>query len=623
MKKYVLIFMVSAVGVFAADEDIGEWVENLYKLPGDEAATREAFEEAMKKDDADGRKAKTPLEEKYGADVVAEIPKTEKALIKFMNDLEDRADALIYAYNEREWLATVYGKDVDVAKWKELYNELFKDKVVLAAADYWRERTISDKRLARRMVLLDRETAELRVAPDLRKETAGLESELYGKYAKKNKIKAAGYKVDVAEWEKTIGREPDVEKRRDLYEAKAEINAGIVGDDLTRLLELRNDTAKELGYETYWHYKMSSFDMAPSDVERVADETVAATDEAWAELKQLWLKRNGTYDFKPWDVIYLTYDMGEAAKEIKAESEAETFTVPDGAWTPEKTLDYHRLAMSAMGIFPPPYPMYLDTNEDGNKYSFCDPVRIPTDVRLRASLGGEAAAREYYGEYGKAVHFSHINPELSFLERYGEPAFAYRGVAAVFAEVPDSAEFKYVFFHEESKSEKLGEKALGFLGGFIGMPELGDIHDMMAKDDSVPILEESALALWKVRWNAMLVKFERHLYENPEGDHAGYWNDLLRSIMLVESDPTDMWAQPELVVKNPGNAALPLLTELLASQLRMVMRTRYGTFWYDTKCTSFVASFSHPAASTAFEDKLLKITGSKLSPSYFVRERGL
>ena len=562
------------------------------------------------------------MAEKYGQEIFSKIPKTEKALLGFMNDLEDRADVYMYAYSERDWLATVYEKDVDTAEWKRKYYELFEDKLVLATTDYWRERTISGKRLGRRMKLLDREIAELRVTPALRKNIAALEAKLREVYAKKTTVKAAGYKISTSEWEKTIGREPDVEKRRELYEARAVLNGRVVGGDLTRLLKLRNKMAAELDYETYWHYKVASLDLAPADVERVADETITATDEAWAGLKQKWLKRNGTYDFKPWDIIYLAYDMGEAAKELKAASDAEVVTVPEKAYTPDSTLEYHRLAMEAMGAYPPPYPMYFDSEDVGRAFAFCYPVRIPTDVRLRVSPGGESAAREYYGEYGKAVHFWSINPGLTFFERYSVRSYDYGGVAAVFAAVPDSPEFKYVFFHEESKAEELGDRALGLIGGLIGMPELGDVHDMMAKDDAAPVLEESARAVWRVRWWALSVRFERHLYENPDGDHNGYWNDLLRSIMLVESDPTDMWAQPEELVDAPASAVRALLTELLGSQLRMTARDRYGTFWYDKRCGAFVREYSRPAASMSFEDKVVNFTGSKLSPVYFARERG-
>jgi hypothetical protein len=67
----------------------------------------------------------------------------------------------------------------------------------------------------------------------------------------------------------------------------------------------------------------------------------------------------------------------------------------------------------------------LDCEERRDKYAgaFCFPVQIPGDVRISArSVSSHHREDTLFHEYGHAVHFAGIAPDLLFPDRYPGPA---------------------------------------------------------------------------------------------------------------------------------------------------------------------------------------------------------
>jgi peptidyl-dipeptidase A len=129
-----------------------------------------------------------------------------------------------------------------------------------------------------------------------------------------------------------------------------------------------------------------------------------------------------------------------------------------------------------------------------------------------------------------------------------------------------------------------------------------------------------------VRWALMMYRFEKALYEDPDReDLNALWWDLVESLQLVERPPgrgEPDWAAKLHVALTPIYYHNYVLGHLTAAQLRHHLEKDVvgGPFFTSELAGRYLqeAVFSQGARDN-WEDTVLRATGEKLNPDYFVK----
>ncbi len=227
-----------------------------------------------------------------------------------------------------------------------------------------------------------------------------------------------------------------------------------------------------------------------------------------------------------------------------------------------------------------------DANRKGKSASaFCSPIRIPTDVRIsyrKANILEDFSA--IFHEFGHGIHFSSIDPNATFSDKYGVA----NGVAEIFS-----------IFFEGLTHDKL------FLTSELGLP------DEVARD----IAE-------RFRFNSL---FFAAFYAANSTLKLKYWHDSLSFAALDElySDLTERFlgirypgaywklhhVMPDFILYSPSY----LIAAVRASELRNHLAGRFGeAYWRERESGRALLELMRPGQA-------LEMRFSRLDEAAYVK----
>jgi len=402
---------------------------------------------------------------------------------------------------------------------------------------------------------------------------------------------------------RVLGEEKNSAKRRETWEASKGVGP-VVLEDLIRLVKLRNESAKKIGFDNYYTMSLTLAEQNEEELVKLFAELDEMTREPFLAMKKdLDASLAKSYkvaidDLRPWhyhdpyfqevpqvgdidiDKYYKDKDPVEIAKAFYASINLPAEDV---------------LARSDLYERP-----------GKNPHAFCTDVDRAGDIRILANMKNNGYWMEtILHELGHGVYDKNLDRELPFLLR----TYPHLCVTEASAE----------YFGRLSQNPAWMRSALG-----IGDKDLAKIAPIVAKS-----LRMKQLIF--ARWCQVMFNFERQLYRNPDQDLNTLWWDVVEKYQFVkrpEGRNEPDWATKIHIVTNPVYYHNYMLGELIASQLQHRIATSVVN---DTTGTAGI--YGNPAVGDYFRgsvyskgdvvpwNKLVELaTGEPLTARYFAEQ---
>lgn len=463
--------------------------------------------------------------------------------------------------------------------------------------------SVRDRLLARQLDVLYRTYLANQIEPDLLGRIVRLSTEIERNFST-FRATLDGEEITDNEIKSILKDQTNRVARRQAWEASKQVGQ-VVADDLIRLVKLRNEAARALGFDNYHSLALTVGEQDVNDLDRLFSELLERTDEPFAKVKadldRSLASRHyiSVEEMMPWDyhdpffqetpmVYSLDLDVFYADTDIK--ELAETFF--DGIGLPVDSI----LARSD-----------LYEKEGKNPHAFCTHIDREGDVRILCNLvNNETWMETLLHELGHGVYDLYLDPDVPYLLR--EPAHAFTTEAVA------------MFFGRLSRNP-------AWMQAMLNLSD-AQTAEIAAVSDTYAQLKQLIFA----RWAMVMYAFEKQLYADPDQDLNALWWDLVEKYQLVQRPPRRNepdWAAKIHFAIAPCYYHNYLLGELLASQLHhhlvtKVLRVpsdRNVGYVGEVKAGRFLKRNVFEPGNTYHWNTLIeRATGEPLSAQYFVEQ---
>ncbi|MCI0452669.1 MAG: M2 family metallopeptidase [Candidatus Latescibacteria bacterium] len=527
------------------------------------------------------------------------------AVRSFLDAHVARIEPLSREVNLAYWRATISGEPTDFERYARLEVEL--QKVYTNAREFedvkaWLGAETEDGLERRQLDLLYRTYLRNQIDPAHIEEMTRLSSKIvqsFGTYRAhvdgrsltgndvRNALKQStdpAYRNRVWEGDKAVGRE--------------------VRDELLRLVRLRNEVARSLGFADYYVMSLELSEQGADDLAALFDKLDLATREpfgrAKADIDAALARRYGiaARDLRPWH--YEDPFFQETPRVFEVDF--------DRYYRHRDVVDTAQRFFEGIGLEVRDIIEHSDLYEKPGKeqHAYCLDIDRRGDVRVLANVQhDENWAGTMLHELGHAVYDRYIDAGLPFLLREHAHVFATEAIAMLFGRLSKDADW---------------------IGRMIGVPS-PEREKLARESERNARLSQLIFA----RWCQVMVRFERALYANPDGDLNALWWELVERYQAVpRPDGRDQpdWAAKIHIVSAPVYYHNYMLGELFASQLdhaiqKGVLHASNGraTFVGQRSVGEFLRENVFAAGKRWRWDELVsRATGEPLNPQRFVAQ---
>lgn len=404
-----------------------------------------------------------------------------------------------------------------------------------------------------------------------------------------------------------LAAETNSSRRQVIWQALKQVGS-VVASDIVELAKVRNDAARQLGYDNFWEMQIRLQEHDPDYLMHTFGELESLTNDPFRTVKTL-LDENLAKQFgiTPDQMMPWHYDnpffqaappstavnLDEFYKHMKKEDIADLAVVFfDDIDLPVEDI----VARSD-----------LYDREGKDQHAFCENMDRKGDVRVLCNLRPNAEWMDVMlHELGHAVYEKYLDISLPFNLRSANHMFTTEGIAMLFGALAKTP--SWIVAYTGADSNRVAEV-------------------------SHPIFEQRQREqLIFCRWTLVMLHFEKSLYENPDQDLNTLWWDLVERFQYL-TRPTDR-NEPDWAAK-PHIALYPVyyhnyqLGELFAAQLRSKLAQIAG---HDGSTSSL--SFNgrkefgdflrneifKPGSNMPWPEFVLETTGSELSARFFAAE---
>ena len=216
--------------------------------------------------------------------------KQEKMKTELVNFIKKHDSVLIPLYKQTtlaSWEAAISGKPEDFKKSEDLnlkMTALYSNKESLKKLTEIKvSGMITDSLLNRQLDILYR--SFLMAKADTGKLNAMVRmgtviEQKYGNF----RTEVKGKKMSDNDVEEVLSNSKDVKYQQEVWEAQKKIGI-VVADDVKKLVKLRNEVAKDLGFKNYHEMSLTLSDQNPKEVSQIFDELDSLTKGAFAQVK--------------------------------------------------------------------------------------------------------------------------------------------------------------------------------------------------------------------------------------------------------------------------------------------------------------------------------------------------
>jgi peptidyl-dipeptidase A len=555
----------------------------------------------------------------------------------FITSFEERLAPVEQASSEAWWnLATTGTEEAqkELVRTGMAYNELFADRGEYEAVRTWYEgrESLESSILRRQVEILYKTFAGRQGDEETLRRIEELEAEANAIYS--NHRGAVGdEEVNENELREILRVSDDPALRREAWEASKSVGRKVEGI-VRELARLRNRLARAEGFADHHARSLDLQEIDALELARLMGDLQAATEEPFREFKvglDADLKRRfGVERVMPWHLSDPFFQsckhdlsafprstprrgsggaLGEGTTRLMSDEYSDASAAPalnvDRFFLDKDLEALTRNTYDNMGLEVRDVLAKSDLYERAGKdqHAFCLRVgrSYPYDVRVLANVRPDSYWMDtMLHEFGHAVYDKYTNPSLPYLLRSIAHINFTEAIALMMGSLADDpAWLSGVAEVPEEELERYGERLL-----------------WISRADRLVF----------VRWALVMYRFEKDLYEDPDReDLNALWWDLVESLQLVERPPgrdEPDWAAKLHVALAPIYYHNYVLGHLTAAQLRHHLEKDVvgGPFFTSELAGRYLqeAVFSQGARDN-WEDTVLRATGEKLNPDYFVK----
>jgi peptidyl-dipeptidase A len=531
----------------------------------------------------------------------------EKELQTFIDSHVEKMKPLSKEANLAYWDAATTGKEEDYDKVSELtlkIRQIYSNPEDFATLREMRASgEIKNDILARQLELLYNGYLENQIEPDLLKQIVELGTDIEKNFST-FRGSIDGEKVTDNQIKDILKTEKDSAKREQAWLASKQVGTQ-VADDLIRLVKLRNEAARKLGFDNYHTLSLTAAEQDVNDLDRLFNELYELTNKPYTNVKaELDEKLAEDYgisvsELMPWhyhDPFFqetpLVYDVDldsyyEGKDVVKL---AEEFYA--GIGLPVNDI----LANSD-----------LYEREGKNPHAFSTDIDREGDVRILCNVkNNETWMETMLHELGHANYDKHHDPRMPWLLKQPAHIFTTEGIA--------------MFFGRLSRNP-------------AWMQQMLDLSDQQREDiQKVSDKYAQMKQLIFARWAMVMYNFEKELYANPDQDLNQLWWQMVEKYQFIKAPPgrdEPDWAAKIHFTIAPAYYHNYMLGELFASQLHnylvhSVLKLKSDenvSYIGQKKVGDFLKKkVFEPGAEYKWNEMIKRATGETLSPKYFVNQ---
>ncbi|HEV8376680.1 MAG TPA: M2 family metallopeptidase [Candidatus Polarisedimenticolia bacterium] len=505
--------------------------------------------------------------------VPADAPDAEARI--FMDMFEAGFKNFSVGMSEEYWKFYTRGDPGRTELFEKLQSEILSDAKTFEKLKAWNGK-IADPPLARRVDLLYRTFALAQVTSQekiytlqnsLQKVQINFRSTYQGKPASQNQL------TNLLRFEKDRGL------RKEAWASRNQVGTQMA-PDLTRLIRLRNEEARRLGYKSFYDMSLALGEIDEGWLFKTLGDLERLSREPYAKWKARVQKLIHVERLEPWDTAY---DYDNFQEKLKA------------YFPKQQILPRLKRTYRGIGFDIEKMPILVDDEERPGKsqHAFSFSIEVPTDIRILANADdGVASYRTLFHEMGHAVYSASIQ-QPSFLLQDAASACFTEGIGQ--------------FFPLLLEDEK-------WLTSEAGVPL------RMAREFKRKLREDAA---YGVRFYLVILNFEREAYANPEQNLTRLWWAMNEKYLgLPPHTEVDSWASIIHFTSHPAYYQNYLLADMIAAQLMHHLESQQGSVLDNAKTGEFLReSVFAKGASVAWRRLLSDTTGEDLNVKYYVEER--
>jgi peptidyl-dipeptidase A len=531
----------------------------------------------------------------------------EQQMEEFIQTHVEKIKPLEKQVNLAYWDAANSGKEADYDKVSTLtleIRQIYSDPCDFTFIKEAKESgQVKDPLLARQQDVLYNAYLENQIEPELLKQIVELGTEIEKNFSTfRGTIDAE--KVTDNQIKEILKAETDSAKREKAWLASKQVGP-VVSGDIIRLIKLRNQAARKLGFDNYHTLSLATAEQDVQELDKIFAELYELTNEPFAELKaelDKILARQcdvAVSELMPWHYHDPFFQETPLVYDVDLDMYYEDKDVKELA-----TQFYAGINLPVESILA---NSDLYEREGKNPHAFCTDIDRQGDVRILCNLkNNETWMETILHELGHATYDKYQNEDVPYLLRRPAHIFTTEGIA--------------MFFGRLSRNP-------------AWMQQMLDLTDeQRAEIEKVSSKYARLKQLIFARWAMVMYDFEKQLYADPDQDLNRLWWRTVEKYQMVKSPPDrDMpdWAAKIHFTIAPCYYHNYLLGELFASQLHNHLVHNVLKLESD-KDVSYVGQ---KKAGDFISDKVFKVgavyewnrmieraTGEPLTPKYFVAQ---
>lgn len=534
------------------------------------------------------------------------IADNEKQIKEFIQSYEAKVEPAYKKAAIASFDASISGKDSDYKKSSQAQVDLskvFSNKEDYAVIKKLRKLKVADKDLKRQIELIYNAYTSNQIAPEKLEAMIKLQTEIENKF-NVFRPEVDGKKLTDNEVEKilkTSNNSTEVEKAWSASKAIGKT----VSEDVKKLVLMRNQAAKELGFKNYHQMMLKLSEQDPKQIEKLFNELDALTRPAFASLKKdidkaLAKKFNiPVSKLQPWHYQNRFF---QEAPEIYALD-------LDSYYKNKDLVELMEKYYAGMGMPVDDITSRSDLYEKKGKYQHAceNNMDRKQDIRIICNIKPNASWMDTtLHEFGHGIYDKYLDQSMPWTFREAAHTFTTEAIAQLFGRMASNP----VWLHD----------VVG-----ISKEEQTKIADMSFKIQRLRQLVFS-------RWVQVMYRFEKGMYENPNQDLNALWWKLVDKYQLVKkpagrNEPD--WSSKIHVALYPAYYHNYLMGELLASQfnayvVKNIIKSKdiKNQSYANNKEVGkyFIDNVFAPGRKFYWNDMIQKATGEKLTAKHYAKQ---
>ncbi|MCL2825476.1 MAG: M2 family metallopeptidase, partial [Polyangiaceae bacterium] len=384
-------------------------------------------------------------------------------------------------------------------------------------------------------------------------------------------------------------------KKRQLYWEGLKQVGEQVGAKIVALAKIRNEAARQLGYESYWDMQVRLQEHEPQRLIAIFQELESVTNGPFAEMKATMdaelAKRFG---IKPDQMMPWHYD-NPFFQDAPPSAKVDLDDFYKGK-TKEDIVTIAKRYFSDIGIDITPIVEKSDLfdREGKDQHAFCIAINREGDVRTLLNIKPKADSMEtMLHEQGHAIYYRLHDTTLPYNLREAAHIFTTEGIAMMFGAISKTPD--WIIQYAGADPKKVAAAS-------------ADIREQRRREQ-----------LLFTRWTLVMLNFEKALYDNPDQDLNTLWWDTVEKYQMLKRpvgrNAADWASKPHFTIA-PVYYHNYMLGELFASQLRHTIANKPDFKQQDLGAFLTEAVFK-PGRQTKWPEFVRNVTGEDLTARHF------